>query len=160
MEIEGYPDYMIYEDGRIWSKPKEGGGNKFLKPSPNGRGYLQVGLCKDGKRKQMTVHRLLGIAFIPNPENKREIDHIDNNRQNNNISNLRWVTPSENSSNRKPYGAIPFRGVTKHGNRFKARTTIDDKTKHIGTYDTPEEASESYLKYCRDNNIYCRENNI
>ena len=147
MEIEGYPDYMIYEDGRIWSKCR--GKGKFLKQNPTRDDYLMVGLHKDGKKKKMTVHRLLGIAFIPNPENKPCIDHIDRNRQNNNISNLRWATESENSSNRKAYGEVPFRGVTKtkNGNRFQATICIDGKRQNIGTYDTPEEASEAYNNY-------------
>ena len=151
MEIEGYPNYMIYDDGRIWSKCR--GKGKFLKPKPDNNGYLLVNLCEDGKTKSMRVHRLLGIAFIPNPENKPFIDHIDNNRQNNNIENLRWATVSENTRNKAAYGAVPFRGVNKNGNRFIARVTIYGKKKYLGYYDTAEEASETYLKYCRENNI-------
>ena len=157
MEIEGFENYLIYEDGKIWSKKGKG---RFLKPFPDCKGYLRVDLRKDGERKHMSIHRLVGNAFIPNHENKPQIDHIDNNRQNNNIKNLRWVTASENQRNKPVYGAIPFRGVCKHKNIFMAQITIDGKKKHIGTCDTAEEASEAYLKYCRDNNIYCRENNI
>ena len=149
MEIEDYPDYLIYEDGRIWSKYGKG---KFLKQNPND-GYLYVKLCKDGKPKTMSVHRLLGNAYIPNPENKREIDHIDNNRQNNNISNLRWVTRSENQRNKPASGAVPFKGVHKHGNRFQAAIMINGKRKHIGTYGTPEEANEARINFKKDNNI-------
>ena len=150
MEIEGYPDYLIHRDGRVWSKYGKG---KFLKPRADSVGYLKVVLCKDGKKKNMRVHRLLGNAYIPNLENKPEIDHIDNIRQNNNIENLRWVTRSENERNKPVSGAIPFRGVTKNGKGFRARIKIDGKEKYLGTYDTAEEAGETYLKYCRENNI-------
>ena len=150
MEVEGYPDYMIYEDGRVWSKYGKG---KFLKTFVNGCGYVVVGLYKDGKAKHMTIHRLLGKAFIPNPENKPCIDHKDINRQNNDISNLRWATYSENNHNIKAYGAIPFKGVAKDGKGFRARIRIDGKEKYLGYYKTAEKASEAYIQYCTNNNI-------
>ena len=145
MEIEGFEDYLIYEDGRVWSKKKSKG--RFLKHGINNIGYVQVTLCKDGKTKTKTIHRLLGKAYIPNPENKPEIDHIDNNRQNNNISNLRWVTKRENQLNKGAYGEVKFKGVYKHGNRFRAHIAVDGKMKHIGCYDTAEEAAEAYKNY-------------
>ena len=153
MEVEGYENYMIYKDGRVWSKPKPSGGNKFLKPNPDGCGYLHVRLHKDGKRKMMKIHRLIALHYIPNPENKPEIDHIDNNRQNNDISNLRWVSHGENQINKCAYGAVPFKGVCKKGNRFQASKRVDGKSKHIGYYKTAEEASEAWIKYCTNNNI-------
>ena len=124
-----------------------------MKPWANNRGYLRVDLCKDGTLKHMLIHRLVGNAYIPNPENKPEIDHIDNIRQNNNTSNLRWVTKSENNYNRSVCGTVPFKGVSKNGNRFRATIRVDGKQKHLGCYDTPEEASKAYLKYCTENNI-------
>lgn len=62
----------------------------------NNYGYLIVVLCKDGKHRTRKVHRLVAETYIPNPEGKREVDHIDNNRKNNCIQNLRWVTSAEN----------------------------------------------------------------
>ena len=148
MEIEGYENYLIHIDGRVYNKKFD----RFLKPVVNNRGYLYVNLWKDAKQKIMTVHRLLGKAYIPNPENKPCIDHKDNNTLNNNIENLRWATISENNSNRIVYGAVPFRGVHKYRNRFQARIRIDGTLKYIGMYDTPEEASEARIKYCTENN--------
>lgn len=58
--------------------------------------YYQVALHKDGKKKYMSVHRLVAEAFIPNPDGKSQVNHIDGNKQNNVVSNLEWVTPSEN----------------------------------------------------------------
>jgi hypothetical protein len=150
MEIEGFENYLIYEDGRVWSKFGKG---RFLKPTVNTAGYLNVCLYKDGKQKQMVIHRLVGNAYIPNHENKPEIDHIDRNKQNNNISNLRWVTRSENQRNKHVYGAVAFRGVYKNRNRFKATITIDGKKEYIGLYKTAEEASEAYINFKKENNI-------
>jgi len=96
MEIQGYPNYLIYPDGRVWTKK-----NKiFLKHCCNTSGYLQVCLRNNDKIKNHDIHRLVAEYYIPNPENKRCVDHINRNRQDNRIENLRWVTDSENCLNR------------------------------------------------------------
>ncbi len=99
MEVPDYPDYLVYDDGRIFSKKRR----KMLKPRDNGYGYHQVALCKDGKVKNGRVNRLVAQAYIPNPENKCEVDHIDRDKSNNHVSNLRWVTSSENKQNRRMF---------------------------------------------------------
>lgn len=63
------------------------------------RGYKRVGLYNNKKHKRFMVHRLVAQAFIPNPDNKPQIDHIDGNRLNNTVKNLRWVTMKENNNN-------------------------------------------------------------
>lgn len=72
---------------------------KILKPYKNKLGYLCINLCRDNKVKQMYVHRLVAIAFIPNPENKPCIDHINTIPNDNRVENLRWVTYKENMNN-------------------------------------------------------------
>ena len=105
-DIEGYEGlYQVSNFGNIKSLPKvrhNGRGTyiqkeKILKPSNTSTGYKKIELCKDGKRKGFKVHRLVAIAFIPNPDNKPEVNHIDGNKINNNIDNLEWVTSSENT---------------------------------------------------------------
>jgi len=101
--IKDYPNYIIFKTGKIFSKKS----NRFLKPCINtnkktGRKIYRLGLCKNGKRKEFKIHRLLGIAFIYNddPINKTQIDHIDRNSLNNDLSNLRWATWEEQQRNK------------------------------------------------------------
>lgn len=60
-------------------------------------GYMHVTLCKDGKQKAMGVHRIVALTFIPNPENKSQVNHIDGDKSNNHVDNLEWVTAAENN---------------------------------------------------------------
>lgn len=62
----------------------------------NGEGYIRVNLFSNGKKKRYFIHRLVAETFIPNPENKPQVNHKDGNKQNNELSNLEWVTCSEN----------------------------------------------------------------
>lgn len=93
--IEGYEDlYSISEDGRLWSEKS----SRFLK----GRllfGYKKYHLydvTKTPNSKHVFAHRLVALAFIPNPDNKPEVNHIDGNKLNNQIPNLEWATRAEN----------------------------------------------------------------
>ena len=62
-------------------------------------GYVVVSLFKDGKQRNFKVYRLVAKSFIPNPENKPCVDHIDTNKENNKVENLKWVTYQENTDN-------------------------------------------------------------
>ncbi len=66
--------------------------------------YHRVTLCKEGKTQRFLVHRLVALHFIDNPDNKPEINHIDNNGNNNHFSNLEWVTKSENMLHSRKQG--------------------------------------------------------
>jgi hypothetical protein len=90
---EGF--YKINRQGEIWSCRQM----KIMKCKSCCEGYLHISLMKDGKKQQYCIHRLLAIQYIPNPDNKPVIDHIDHNRSNNDLSNLRWATQPENRNN-------------------------------------------------------------
>ena len=92
--IEGFPDYQITSHGRVFSLKY--GKMRELKPCKDKDGYMRLSLYKNGKEYKKTVHRLVALAFIPNPENKNEINHIDENKTNNHVSNLEWCTNKEN----------------------------------------------------------------
>lgn len=66
---------------------------------PKAKSYCSVALCKDGEITVVPVHRLVATAFIPNPDNKPVVDHIDTDPSNNRVDNLRWVTVRENTMN-------------------------------------------------------------
>lgn len=96
-KIPGYDfDYYITTDGRVWTNQRKNGIERFMKLVPHKDSYLHVGLYQNGKQKVKRVHRLVAEAFIPNPDNKPYINHIDGNRQNNDVSNLEWCTQAEN----------------------------------------------------------------
>lgn len=92
--------YEISSLGRVKSLNYKGTGKeKILKNTEHSNGYLIVGLAKNGKYKLFYVHKLVAEAFIPNPEGKPCIDHINTIKNDNRIENLRWVTHEENSNN-------------------------------------------------------------
>ena len=94
--IIGFENYSINKQGVVLNRYK-----RPLKPTSCDR-YLYFKLYKDGEKekpKLCLLHRLLGIQFIPNPENKPTIDHIDQNKLNNDLSNLRWATHYEQHQN-------------------------------------------------------------
>ena len=95
--IENYEDYQVTSWGRIFSKKS----NIFLKPEIHDKGYLRVDLMNKNGKKHCKVHRLVAEAFIPNPQNKPQINHKDGNNQNNSVTNLEWVTNSENRKHAK-----------------------------------------------------------
>ena len=103
-DIPGYEPYQASNLGRIRNgkKGKTENCKKLgtpLKTRVTERGYEELKLSINKQRVHMLVHRLVALAFIPNPDNKQFVDHIDTNRLNNNVSNLRWTTILENANN-------------------------------------------------------------
>lgn len=88
---------LVFPDGRIMKSI----GNYEYKQQACRAGYKRVQFTVDGKRHTTGVHRLVAIAFIPNPENKSDVNHIDGNKSNNHVSNLEWCTHKENMAHGK-----------------------------------------------------------
>lgn len=124
MNYKAIGDYKVYEDGTIISV--KGQHEKIMKLRPNPKGYLRIILRIDNKPQDWLVHRLVATLFIPNPDNKPQVDHIDGNKSNNSVSNLRWVTALENRHNENT--ANNFCGHL----RSKNAVTVGDK--RIYTY--------------------------
>lgn len=103
-DIEGYEGkYQISNLGNVKSLPKKCGfrqdNGRLLKPFTNHWGYKLFTLSKDNKAKHFSAHILVAKAFIPNPDLKPQVDHINRDRSDNRVENLRWATVSENGSN-------------------------------------------------------------
>jgi len=145
--IDGYEnDYKICENGDVISCRfnKE----KILKPRNDTNGYLFVTLYKNKKQKNFTIHRLIALHFIENPNNYQIVDHINGNKRDNSIVNLRWITLSGNNRNTKNRGKH-MKGVyfdQKNHKKFIARITIGNERKYLGYFDTELEAHEAYMK--------------
>lgn len=98
-EIEGYEGlYQVSDLGNVKSlNYNHTGKEELLKPANDGRGYLFVHLCKDGKRRRKHIHRLAADAFIPNPNKYEVVHHIDHNPSNNIVVNLVWTDKQEHN---------------------------------------------------------------
>ena len=123
---------------------------RILKQNRDGSGYYCVDLRKKNVRTIKKIHRLVAEAFIPNPNNKKCVDHINNDRHNNNIENLRWVSYSENNMNKSMHqnNTSGIVGVLycKKSKKWKAQITINKKQYNLGYFNTKEEAVEARLK--------------
>ena len=90
--MKKYKNYLIYEDGRIYSKRFK----KFLTPKKNWDGYHRIQIWENGNCRMVSWHRVVAEAWIPNPENKPFVNHKNGDKTDNRVSNLEWVTQKEN----------------------------------------------------------------
>ena len=91
-DIEGFPNYRVSNLGNVWSKKN----NIILKPHKTNRGYLTVGFWLNGKKKRLSIHRLVAQAFLSNPCNLPEVNHINGCKTDNNLNNLEWASGTNN----------------------------------------------------------------
>lgn len=147
-DIEGYKGhYQISNYGNVRSLKKDA----FLMKGGYLKGYKIISLWKNGTGKMFRVHRLVAAAFIPNPENKPCIDHIDGDRANNHADNLRWVTAKENSNNYNAPNTYKGKKINKGG---KAVLQYDLEGNFIKEWVTTMEIQRQ-LNYHRSNISNC-----
>ena len=137
--IEGFDDYEVDTDGNIYNSL-----GKRLKPGLGNHGYLLVGLMKNGKQHTKNVHRLVAQTFIDNPNDKDCVDHIDNDKTNNSVYNLRWATHQENHYNRSisSNNTSGVKGVTwnRRAKKWQSQIMINGKLYNLGYFDDIEDA--------------------
>ena len=108
-----------------------------------------------GKKKTHCIHVLVAQEWVPNPEDKRCVDHIDGNKTNNHHENLRYATHAENSRNMKKHtdGSSIYKGVSwdKKATKWRAQIIISRKVVNLGRFTNEREAAESYNKAALEN---------
>ena len=153
--IEGYENYLIFEDGKIINTNT----GKEMKPFLNKFGYYNITLSKDNKKKIFTMHRLIALAYIHNPYNKPCIDHINRDKKDNRIENLRWATHKENMSNQSCSSNTGLQYISKINSKsmkqgFNYRFTIKrPELKHRYINKDLQSVIEYRNKFCAENNI-------
>ena len=148
--IENYENYVIFENCDLLNVNT----GKYLKPSLNSNGYKGINLCKNGIRKNFSLHRLLAQAFIPNPKNKEQIDHINRDRLDNRLENLRWATRLENSQNKGTQinNTSGIKNINYNGKCWRFKKTINKK-QFIKYFKKKEDAIQFKNKFYLENNI-------
>lgn len=138
--IDGYVGlYKISNLGRVQNIST---GRRFIMSAPVSCGYYRVGLTKRGVQNYFLVHRLIALAFIPNPKNKPCINHIDGNKLNNSINNLEWCTYAENNQHAYDIGLnVKLDGEKNHNSKLTKEKIKEIRKSNLSN----EELSEMYL---------------
>ena len=144
-QIEGYEGlYELHLNGPngqpgVWGIKRK----HYLKNHINDRGYLQVRLSRSKKdTKLLKLHRLVAIHFINNPDNLKEVDHINRDKSDARVQNLRWVNRSQQIHNQNAKGYT----WDKKKNRWLAQIGVGSKNIYLGCYDLENEARDAYIK--------------
>ena len=161
-DIHGYKGlYQISNYGRVKSfNWRHWGYTRVLTPQPTAHGYLHIRLHKDKKIEQFSVHRLVALVFVPNPEGKPEVNHINEDKTDNRACNLCWMTHEENNN----WGTKNARAAEKrrkfyethdgamkgkhHTEEAKAKMSVARARHNIGCYWWNNGIEEKFSKTC------------
>lgn len=139
-DIEGYEGlYQVSNFGRVRSLGNRSNHKDIKYLTPSGQRYKKVKLYKNSKCKTFVIHRLVAKAFIPNEFNKKEVNHIDGNKDNNNVSNLEWTTREENHFHKCVNGLNSTKEATEK-NKIKI-VQINSNGETINEFESISEAS-------------------
>ena len=141
--LADYPGYIFYEDGSIYS-PLTG---KLVRRKTTSKAYQLLHYrTEDGTKKCVLAHIVLAKAFLGERPEGHVVDHIDRNKQNNAVSNLRYVTLSQNFHNSQlsDNKSSRFYGVTKQDNRYRAQVSVNGEIEWLGNYPDEVTAAQVY----------------
>ncbi len=152
-DIVGFEDrYQVSTHGRI-KKLNPDGEDKIFIPATNNKGYNSIKIYReDLTYKNFLVHRLVAMAFIPNPDNLPQVDHLDRDRNNNYVDNLKWSTCSQNVKNRG--FSNRYTGVYKRkNNKWMASIKLGKRLHYLGYYNCELSAALAFDRYVMENNL-------
>lgn len=132
-KVDGFPNYSVSNDGLVRNDKS----NKLKELQINTTGYYKTDLYSGGNRSTQRIHRLVANAFIDNPDNKPDVNHIDGNKLNDNVENLEWVTKSENMIHAYNTGLVPHH--SSYGMLGKKNPNGGSKGKPVRVIETNEE---------------------
>ena len=132
-QIEGFENYQVSNLGNIKSIAQ--GKEKIMSCGTSSKGYAQISLTSNGVRKTFKAHRLVALAFITNPNNYTEVNHINGNKKDNRVENLEWCTRKENMQHATTTGLNSIAKAIE----AKKRKVYDKVTKKI--YESTAEAA-------------------
>jgi len=142
-------EYRVSNHGVVQRKAKN-----VWKPtglSATAGGYFHIGGCKQGKRWNEYVHRLVAKLFIPNTNSLREVDHKDRDKSNNHVSNLRWASRKQNAENKMGLGYY----LVKKTGKWAAQIKTNGKSEHLGTFDSEKDARACYVAAKKARHPFC-----
>ena len=155
-------NYSVDIYGNIYSNPREGTKGGILKTWSDKKGYKRVSIWINGKMHQKQVHRIVAEVFLPNPQNKSQVNHKDGVKNNNHISNIEWATPKENTKHAFNNGLAksPSTGMTGYKSfRGKEVFQYDINGKYLCSFGSIRQAgistntSPSSISYCINNKL-------
>ena len=144
--IDGHINYQVSNIGRV----RNVNTGRILKQCADPWGYYFVGRFKGGVEKKYTVHKLVAHEFIPRPDTtvKLVVDHIDRNKANNQVTNLRWATQQQNNMNLtiRTGTSSQYKGVSfnKKSRKWRAEINFNGKHLYIGSFTNEEDAARAY----------------
>ena len=144
VKIEGFENYEVSNLGKV-RNIKSG---RIIKPSLNKNGYLRLWLCENNKKKYLYLHRIIATAFIDNSEEKPCVNHIDENKTNNDLSNLEWCTERENAI----HGTRTKRAAEKH---FKKVIQLDLNENVLNEFESMKQAEQETGVFARNISSCC-----
>lgn len=145
-KIEGYEKYSVSDTGLV-RNTKSG---RFLTCAKDKDGYLYVSFPKNGKIKKVRLHRLVATTFIPNPENKETVDHINGDKEDNSVGNLQWLSYGDNlekywGKHRKP--VICLESGVIYPSTYRAATELGVSQPHIAEVCNKKRKHEKHLHF-------------